>query len=359
MNNRQLSGFQMFSLGAMASALGLFVYVPGGFSPGYFWAVIAVFLLQSLSLAFLCHACARKSDSCGVGIGGRLFSSPPGRLLMGFFGLLLLTRSALTLSFQTDCIALYLLEDTPNIAVMAVLLATSFFTLLPGLRRLSGVSTLLTLILTGLIGLIVISGLIGSDLRELRTLAQPAAGEFLPALIPAAITASGAECAFFFLHPSPGRKERLSTAAAPAVCAAVFALLVCAAIGTIGAEGMRIERFPLVEGARQINLGGIELTERFDLPLLTVSLLGSLVQMAIYTLCAAHALSTALNSRRTGTVALLLLPAQLLAALVIQYTALDGIITALCAAGLTGFSLVILPLTGVLRLSPRKEVCKA
>lgn len=354
MNKNHLSSFQLFSLLAMSSMLGLHATSPYGLTAGYFLAAIALFTLQGLSLFLLCRSFSLSGAENAEALVHRFFAPLPGRILMLFFGILLLIRSSITLSAQTDCTALYLLEDTPNIAVMIILLVSSFFALLPGLRKLSGVSTLLFFILSAFLLLIIIPGLAGADLGELRTLIQPLHGEFPAVVIPAAITVSGAECAVFFIPTVKKRGRLLSAAAAPAVCAILFCAMSCVTAGTIGPGGMKEEMFPLVEGARQIKLGGIELTERFDLPLITVTLLASLVQIAIYSICAVHAFCTAFSCSSAGTVSMILLPAQLIIALAIQYTSLDSLFSAVCAVGLTCFSLIIFPLMSIILLIHRK-----
>jgi len=356
MHKRTLSPFQIFSVIAMASMLGVPVTAWGSFSPAYFWTVILIFLLQSGGLVLLCFSFGRTGKTDGSEQLSCLITAIPGRILMGTLGISLTLRSSLTLSAHTGCVSLYLLEDTPPFAVMLVLMITGFFALLPGVRRLSGVSTLLVLILPILLLLVVGVGLAASDLGELRTLAQPAKNEFADALVPAAVTASGAECALLFLgHRQSGRRSIIAASAAPAACAVIFAALSCTAVGTIGIGGMNARRFPIVEAARQINLGGIELTERFDLPLITVSLFASIVQIALFTLCAALSLGSAIGCRRTGVIALWLLPLQLVLALLIRSGTFGGVILPLCGALLTLFSVILFPLLAVISLLHRKE----
>lgn len=335
--------------------LGVPLTVWGGFSPACFWLVIALFVLQSGGLALLCFSCSRTGRSTAGEHLTSLVTAVPSRLLLAVLGVALTLRSSLTIAAQAGCVSLYLLEDTPPFAIMLVLLITGFFALLPGVRRLSGVSTLLVLLLPLLLAVIIGTGLAGADFSELRTLAQPAPSEFPDALIPAAVTASGAECALLFLGSrKSGRRSLIAAAAAPAVCAVIFAALCCTAVGTIGMGSMNSHRFPIVEAARQINVGGIELTERFDLPLITVSLFASLAQIALFTLCASLALSSAFRCRRTGLIALWLLPVQLVLALLVRNTTAVSIILPVCAVTLTTFSVIIFPLLALMSLMWRK-----
>lgn len=360
MKKQVLGSFQLFALCALSSVLGVFVTTGKGFSPMYFWLTVCLYVLQSVSILLLGLSFSRTEANETGEHFSYLFSAPVARILLVILGVLLLSRSALTLSAQTDCIALYLLEDTPDFAVMLLLLLTAYAALLPGLRRLSGVSTLLVLILPLLILLISASGLISADWGEIRVLAQPVASEFGNALLPAALTASGAECTLFFLGRERSEHRSLKgAAAAPAVCGLIFILLSLTAVGTIGLGGMSFGSFPLIEASRQISLGGIELTERFDLPLITVSLFASVVQMAIFTLCSALSLCAAFRSRKIGQTAAWLLPVQFALSLFIQYTGFDSAIQYLCAGGLTVFAIIIYPLLYLLSLLrrpiPRQE----
>lgn len=336
--------------------LGVPVTLWGGFSPACFWLVIALFLLQSGGLALLCFSFSRTGITDAGEHLSALVSAVPARLLYAVLGVDLILRSSLTLAAQAGCVSLYLLEDTPPFAVMLVLLITGFFALLPGVRRLSGVSTLLVLLLPPMLAIIIGTGLAGADFGELRTLVQPSPSELPAALTPAAMTVSGAECALLFLGSrKSGRRSLIAASAAPAACAAVFAALCCTAVGTIGIGGMNARPFPIVEAARQINVGGIELTERFDLPLITVSLFSSVAQIALFTLCGALALGIALGRRRTGTIALWLLPVQLALALLVRISSVGSIILPVCAVTLTAFSVIIFPLLALTALLRRKE----
>ncbi len=356
MNNRQLRPFQLFAVMAMSAMLGVPVTAWNSFSSAYFLTVIVFFLLQSIGTTLLCISFDRTGCTDTSQHLSALLTEVPAKIMLTVLGIALALRSSLTIASQTGCVSLYLLEDTPPFAVMLVLMITGFFALLPGVRRLSGVSTLLVLLLPLLLALIIGTGLSGSDFGELRTLFQPLPQEFASSIAPAALTASGAECALLFLgYRQKGKRSIIAASAAPAVCAAVFAALCCASVGTIGIGGMRNRHFPFVEAARQINLSGIELTERFDLPLITVSLFASLVQIALFTLCAALALGYALGCSRTGLIALWLLPAQLTLAILIRLSDTGGIILSVCAALLSTLNFIILPLTSLISLLRRKE----
>ncbi len=356
MNKRPLGSFQLFALCALSSSLGIFITTGEGFSPAFFWLAAGLFALQSLCVWLLGRSFRRSGSSDVFYHFSGIFSSPVSRILLALLGILLVIRSALTLSAQTDCIALYLLEDTPDFAIMLALLLTAFGALLPGLRRLSGVSSLLALILPVFILIIAACGLASADYGQMRVLAQPSSREFSGAFVPAALTASGAVCTLFFLGHQRSENNALKGAvAAPAVCGLVFILLSLTAVGTIGPGGMSKGAFPLVEASRQISLGGIELTERFDLPLISAGLFASIVQMAIFNLCAAISLCHAFGSQRVGQTAAWLLPAQFGASLFIQYTDFADVLQWFCAVGLTAVSVIIFPLTALARPVSRQE----
>jgi|GEM_PF-4909284 len=349
MIKRIQGAFPLMALCAMSSMLGVPASQRVAFSPSYFWLTIFIFFFQSISILLLTRSYIGTQYTDGDEFLCGIMSAPVGRLLLGILGILFIFRSAVTLSDQTDCIALYLLEYTPNFAVMLVLLFTAFYVLLPGISRLSGIATLLALILPALIILIAVVGLSSAEPGRLRPLFQPSFSDSFAALVPAALTTSGAECSLLFLGSRNRESGRLKGAAiAPAVCAAVFALLTCTAVCTIGIDGMAVRKFPLVEASRQISLGGIELTERFDLPLLSVSLFTSIMQIAIYSLCASIALDTALGILDRRKTILWLFPVQLAVSLIIQYTDIGIIITSICALGLTAYSLVLFPVLALI-----------
>jgi len=356
MNKRPLGSFQLFALCALSSALGIFVTTGEGFSPAFFWLATGLFMLQSFSVWLLGRSFKHSGSGNAFSHLSGIFTSHVARIVTGLLGVLLVLRSAITLSAQTNCIALYLLEETPDFAIMLVLLLTAFGALLPGLRRLSGVSSLLTLILPVFIFIIVACGLASADYRQLRVLVQPAPEEFPHAFVPAALTVSGGVCTLFFLGHQRAESNALKGAVlAPALCGLVFILLSLTAVGTIGQGGMSKGAFPLVEASRQISLGGIELTERFDLPLITAGLFASIVQMAIFNLCAAMTICFAFNSQRVGRTAAWLLPIQFTASLFVQYTDFAGILQWICAVGLTVVSVILFPLTALMRSSSRQE----
>lgn len=357
MTQTRLTGFQIFSLCVMASAMGLFAVQPGGFSPGYPIAVVALFLIQAGTSVLLNYAFRRANSNDFFSLMSTQLSAPLSRLVLLLLAVLLTLRASVTLSVQTDAVGLYLLEDTSGFAVMLILLLTAFFALMPGIRRLSGSAVLFTLILPIPILIILIPGLLSIEPGRLRVLYQVTPGEIMSSFVPAAITASGTQCALFFLGNSgSGKRVGKGVVIAPAVCAAVFAAFICLTVGTIGLSGLTSEAFPFIEASRQINSGGIELTERFDLPLIAAVLAASIIQLTIFTLCAAHSLGAVFDSDRTGTFALGLLPAEFAAAMLIQNTGMGELISTICAWGLTGCTLLLFPLLWLLALIRFRKV---
>lgn len=353
-SKQPLSFFQVFSLCAAASLFGLSVS-SGGMTPAYFLLTVLLFLLQGCVLRILGRT-FRRSESTDAGhILSDTLSAPIAGAVLLFAGILFALRSSVTLSLQTDSISLYLLEDTSGFAVMLVLLATVLFVMLPGLRRISGISTLLFLTTVPIVALIAIAGLFGIDWGALRVLYQFTADEAVRSLPDAALTASGAQCALFFLGRAD-QKAYNGAAAASFVCAGLFTLMLFVTVGTIGVDGMLTEQFPFVSAAGQINLGGIELTERFDMPLVIVYLLASIAQISILTLCAAVSIASALRLRSTGTTAIILLPAEFLAAMLLQYTDLDRTVYALCAVGFALLGFAVIPVVSVISKLRCREV---
>ena len=189
---RHQTTFQIFSLCVMASAMGLFAVQPGGFSPGYPIAVVALFLIQAGASALLTCAFRRANSNDFFSFMSTLLSAPLSRLVLLIVTVLLALRASVTLSAQTDAVGLYLLEDTSGFAVMLILLLTAFFALMPGIRRLSGSAVLFTLILPIPILIILIPGLLSIEPGRLRVLYQITPDELLSSFVPAAITAATA-----------------------------------------------------------------------------------------------------------------------------------------------------------------------
>jgi len=349
--NKKLSAFQLFSLCAMASMLGLSAAGRSGLTPAYFWITIIIFALQSAAAALLSHTFRQcGSDSFGDMLS-RLVSAPVARLLLAAFGLLLAVRASAALAVQTGAVKLYLLEDTSGFAIMLILLLTAFAALLPGIRRMSGTAVLFTLMLPFLLAIIIVTGLLGAEWGELRTVFQPDIRQAAPAFVPAVLTASGTECVLFLLGSGrTGKGAGRAAVIAPAVCALIFAAMFCVSVGTIGLGGTASTSFPFIEASRQISSGGIELTERFDLPLITASLFASIVQLAVYTLSAAMALSEALSPGNTGRVALGLLPAEFAIAMFVRYSTRGYIVGEVCAWGIAAWIAIILPLLALISI---------
>ncbi len=355
--HRPLSGFQLFSLCVTASMFGLFTGHSGALSPAYFLLVILLFGLQCASLALLSCAYKRTGGEDYNSMLSRALSRPAARVFLVFPGLLFILRASLTLSGQTEAVSLYLLEDTSEFAVSLVFLVTAFCALLPGIRRISGTAALFTLLLPVALGVVVVSGLLGADWGELRLLYQPAPDEFVPALIPALLTASGAECALFFLS-AKNTKDHSSRRLiiAPAVCAAIFLCMQLVTVGTIGLGGLSSEAYPFIEASRQISTGTGSLTERLDFPFITVMLTASIIQIAIYTLCSALALKTVFCARRTGPLAGTALAAEFALSLLIRYAGLGDALQTVCALGIAVYTAVLIPLLALLAaLRHRKE----
>lgn len=342
---RPLSGFQLFSLCVTASMFGLFTGHSSALSPAYFLLVILLFALQCCSLALLTSAYRRTGGENYDSLLSLILSRPVSRLFLVFPGLLFILRASLTLSYQTEAVSLYLLEDTSDFAIALVFLLTAFCALLPGIRRISGTAALFTLLLPVALAVVAVSGLLGIDWGELRLLYQPAPDEFAPALVPALLTASGAECALFFMSSENARNQSARRLiVAPAVCAAIFVCMQFVAVGTIGLGGLSSEPYPFIEASRQISTGASGLTERLDFPLITVMLTASIIQIAVYTLCSALALKTAFGSRRTGLFAAAALAAEFILSMLIRYTGIGDLLQTVCAVGIAVYAAALVPL---------------
>ncbi len=357
MNNMTINRpFHIFSLCVMSSMSGLFIYGYDGLSSAYLWLCAGFFALRSLCALFVGHAFVRTGADGHYQLMKSTLGTPLARIFLFLLGVLLALRVSVTLSVQADAVALYLLETTSSFAVMLVILATACFALMPGHRRIAGSAVIFTLLISAVLIIFIGFGLAGADWGELRMLSQPAGNDFSKALVPAALTAVGTECLLFFLDSdSKHSKPVKGAAAAPLVCAASLTLLVFVTVGTIGMGGFASEQFPLIEASRQINSDTIELTERFDFPLLCASLTASIIQISILTFCSAAALSSVFCTERPGRILPFLLPIIFLAAQFSGNPSVSALIQAVSGIGLTIITLLLSPVMALSALIKHRK----
>lgn len=348
--DKRLNGAQIFALCFAVCMLGLFVAPTDGITPGFLWTTAAVLAVEAVSLLLLGGAFRRTGAPGGYELLTTVFGSTAARIFLLLPGCLFAIRAAFGLYSAGRGIKLYLLEETPTIFPAAVILLAAFLAVRTGLRGLSGLSTLAVLIVPPILLILLVAGFMRADFGEWRILTQPTVAELKASLLPSVLTASGGGAALFFL--GSGRTKNGAYKGAPGACAAVFivcALMLLMSVGTIGSSGVKASAFPYVEAARQINLGGIALTERFDMPLLFCTLIAAIIQTALLIYCAASAFCCTFNYERRGRAALVLLPVILAAACLLTDES-AAVIACVNAIGFTVVIVMIFPITALAAL---------
>lgn len=347
-NTREPLGFlPVFALALFATGMGV-TGVVGGIRPEFIYAALPLLLAQSLALLLLLLAFRRGGYGDAFELLCASFSRPGARILLLLLGVYFAFRSAEILRSQSDCVSFYLLESTPPAVILAMLLITAFFAAFKGLRQLSGNVSLLLFFVLPLFVVIVVVALVRCDFGELRVVLQPSA-DYVGESVPHALAVvSGAESALFFLGLSKTKKDSGRAAVfSVAASAVLLTAMMLASVGTIGASGVCLERYPFIEAARQINIGGIALTERFDMPMLVVTLFVSIGRAAIFLFCGATAISAAFGTEKRSVVCLAMVPFVYALALAAGISSVGRVMDRVAYIGFFVIILLIFPVAAI------------
>lgn len=350
--NSALSAAQLTALSLFASAGGLTMWTGVFGTPvGSAWTVALVgsaaftaLLLTALNAAFV-----RTGSADAFELMEMLLSRPAARGMMLLLGVWLTARAGQVLGVQSRVTELYLLRDTPFTVTTAAVAATAAVLACGGLRRTARTAELLMLLLAIPAVWMLTATLLRADLRELRVLLQPEWSAFPQQLAPAAQTFAGAECALFFLSADGAKnKEGRSKAGhcvrvAVAVSLSVSAALFAGACGILTLGGVNAYEFPLIEMSRMINIGGIAISERFDVLLIILRTLSVTMQTAVFLSCAAAAFCRAFGFERYGVTAAVTAALSAAAAVAARTDAVGAVVNRICGAGLCAVLFVLIP----------------
>ena len=278
----------LFSLALCASMCGTMMFPRGDAESN--GAQLAA-LLAAFALLLIPVLSADRRSVCSAGNESAVFRILALPVSLGF-----IVRAAYVLSLHLDMVELYLLRKTPAAEIAAALLLTAWFIARRGLARLARTATLLLMLIAVPIAVLYFCGLYRSDAGEIISLAQPDMRS-IPALLPSSVMClSGFECCVFIRHGGKDAKRGAVTGAyLTAAAMAALSYIMCAGVLTVpGAEHMH---FPLIETARVINIGGVILTERFDLLLVVIRIALLTMQLSVYAHCACAGASACSGGR--------------------------------------------------------------
>lgn len=292
--DNRLSRVQTAALCAFAAAGGLIMWTSqlrGSITTAWPIALVLSAAVTAVMLLAVGSAFARTGCDTIEELLGKCLSRPVARIIMLLLAVWLAARLAQILHLQTDMTRQYLLDETPRWVIAATLAVSGLVVMYGGVYGLGRTSELLMLIALLPLAIMLAAGLLKTDYGELRVLLQPQL-ETLPRQITAALyTFAGAECMIFFIGRGKARQGNGKAAAlAVAVAAVIAAVLFVSAVGILTIDGINANEFPLVEMARMINIGGVAMTERFDIVLLVLRTLGVIVQTGILLYCASAGL---------------------------------------------------------------------
>ncbi|MBQ4312713.1 MAG: GerAB/ArcD/ProY family transporter, partial [Clostridia bacterium] len=206
------------------------------------------------------------------------------------------------------------------------------------------------------ITILFVAGFAMLDYGELRPLLTPDISAIGSQMRAALFSASGIECIFFFLgrRKVRGNTDRAINLAiiATVVLSAVIYII---AVGTLTIDGVSRFTFPLIEMSRIINIGGIALTERFDMLLIVIRIVCVIVQTAIFNYCAALAFSAAFGLDSHRCFIYLLVPVEVVISYLAQLGQFGGLLADVCFYGFVLLTLLFLPILLIIALVRGKK----
>ncbi|MBE6753016.1 MAG: hypothetical protein E7559_01455 [Ruminococcaceae bacterium] len=348
-----LSVPQLFALGIFSVGGGLLLWAGRvGSKPDTGWlpalaiaAVAAALLTAAVVYSFRRTGCRAVSE-----LLGELFTSVPARCILLLLGIFLTARAAQTLSLYTGMTGRFLLPKTPSLVLAAAAVVTALVLMYDGLRSMARTAELLMLMSIIPAAVMLTAFLVRIDTAELLVLAQPRMGDIAPQLTPALYTFAGVECVIFFVGHGRGKGSRTVPLAVGA-SAIVSAVLFVGAVGILTLGGVQSSDYPFIETARMINIGGVNLTERFDILLILLRVLFIIVQTAVLLYCASISISSFFGREIRRRTAPVLCAVAVVASLLMDKALLDRI----CTVGLYGTLLGLIPAVFVLSLFHKKQ----
>ena len=340
-----MPSMRLYALTVMSAMLGLSLSASELYRTDFIPLQVILFILCILSLLFSVYAFG-KGNFMGITEGfDRCFSHIGSRIILAAAALYFIAQASLAVFTQKEMIKLYLLTKTPDDIIITALTLTSAFLFYTGLRQLAGTAQLLLFIIAPLVLLLLSFALYRSDPDEIRILLQITPPEDIRSSLSATCALWGIESVVFFLGTG-----RYAKTVRPAVIwgfATVFILFLVSflvTVGTFSLEGSAGILFPLSEMSRILNVGGLAVTERFDVLFLFIQIIGTVIRTAIAMYCASVGLSSFFGLRSHRCFTVLIAPAVVLLACSCTVGSVEDIVKLICSGGFCIIMFAVIPL---------------
>lgn len=346
-----ISSVGLFSLIVMSAMFGLSLSASKLFRTDFIPTQFAIFLLCLISLILTVFTFTKGGYRDITECADQCFTRFGSAIILAAFGIYFIVQAALGVYTQTEMIKLYLLTKTPDDIIIISLVLTAAFLFYTGLRQLAGTAQLLFFIVSPLILLLLLFALYRCDLNEVKVLAETTSPKDLRSLISGTCALWGIESAIFFLGAKRYNKK-IGRAVILGYITVFFLFIVSftVTVGTFSLEGSANILFPLSEMSRILNIGGLAVTERFDVLFLFIQIIGTVIKTAIAMYCSAVGLSSVFNLKNHRCFTMLLLPAVVLIAYICSITKLSRQLSDICSVGFAVIMFVIVPLITLITL---------
>ena len=348
-NRGTLSLFRLYTLTIASAMSGLSLSASALYSNDFLPVQTVLFVLCILSLILLCASFKRGKYIGAQDAFCSCFSYPASCVVFAAASVYFIIQAALGIHTQKEMIKLYLLSKTPDDIIIAALALTAAMIFYTGLRQLASTAQLLFFIIFPIAALLLIFGLIRMDRGEIRVLLdiKPPKSFFHAARSTSALW--GIESVIFFLGSKRHSGSTVKAVLLGFVTVFVmFAASFCAAVGSFSLEGAAGIKFPFGEMARTLDIGGITVTERFDILFVFIEIIGCVIKTAIAMYCAGSSLEGIFRLKSHRCFTMILPPFAALLAFSCASDKIEDILSRICSVGFCCIMFIVTPLVALI-----------
>ncbi len=297
------TGFQLFSTVVFASMFGLFILPSDKPTIGgsRLLSLLLAAAVEAVVLLLLLYAYRNTGAKNASQLFSLCFPKPIKAILLCLIAVYFILSAADGLATHSDISSGYLLPDTPPIVIIAALALTAAVAASAGTVRAGRVAELSLLLMLLPVFIIIAIGLYKTDYGELRILLQPDVNDVVKLLPSSMLTLSGFEVLLFLLGRSVCTERCIKPSLLGFAATTLISLLACCiSAGILTADGAERAYLPILETTRVLSLGGVALTDRFDLLLIIIRIVAIIIRTGLFLFGAAYAVSSlfgSLNSR--------------------------------------------------------------
>lgn len=351
-----LSKWQSFVLISMSAMLGLSLSY-GNITSSWLAAdlICAAVFAGSFILILFCFRRGNFTDI--VDAMYFCFSKPLARVIFALMSIYFVTQAANALSMQSEMIKHFLLETTPSWVVITAVALTSCLLFRLGLRQLARTVELLLWVVAPPLVLLLALGLVLMDWGELAALFSPSSDTLAIQTLSCTVSFWGFDALMFFLGT-----KKLQPKASRFIWAAFITDTIITiisffiTIGMFSVNGAVGLTFPLAEMSRAINIGGVALTERFDILFIIIRLVSLIVRIAAALYCSAISLCGAFCSGGYKKFTPIIVPAVIALSVISLDQQVGQIVDKVCFFGFIAIMLAVIPVSAaVCAIRTRKK----